>query len=353
MVCYFAQIFIALDSLSQIVLGAAVGEIALGKKIGNKAQLIGAIAGTIPDLDILLNPFFTDEIFKLQIHRGYSHSMFVHLLLAIPFAWMCYRIFKRQYTFRMWYVVWYLCFLTHTLLDCCTTYGTQLFLPFTNYMVGFDNISVVDPFWTFPFMICLIVCLFLRRENHRRIRWAWMGVLWCFLYMGYTCMNKHTVHQHITSELERQHIKVDDIDTPPSIFNNWLWGGVATTPDTLWVCEYSVLQQESEVEWVPFERNEHLLTNHPAQDIIKVLKWFSQGKYIVREVDGELHFFVCKWGRGWSTDTEAHKAFFWYFEIVNENGNWVGRPVEPEMQEGQIGVLWKALWKRVVTSKVD
>ena len=40
-----------MDSLTQIVLGAAVGEVALGKKVGNKAMLYGAIAGTIPDLD--------------------------------------------------------------------------------------------------------------------------------------------------------------------------------------------------------------------------------------------------------------------------------------------------------------
>ena len=39
-----------MDSITQIVLGAACGEIALGKKIGNKAILFGAIGGTIPDL---------------------------------------------------------------------------------------------------------------------------------------------------------------------------------------------------------------------------------------------------------------------------------------------------------------
>jgi len=45
----FFGIFAAMDSLTQIVLGAACGEIALGKKIGNKALLFGAIGGTIPD----------------------------------------------------------------------------------------------------------------------------------------------------------------------------------------------------------------------------------------------------------------------------------------------------------------
>jgi len=47
-----------MDSLTQIVLGAACGEIALGKKIGNKALLFGAIGGTIPDLDVILGYVF-------------------------------------------------------------------------------------------------------------------------------------------------------------------------------------------------------------------------------------------------------------------------------------------------------
>ena len=45
-----------MDSLTQIVLGAAVGEAVLGRKIGNKAILYGAIAGTIPDLDVIIAP---------------------------------------------------------------------------------------------------------------------------------------------------------------------------------------------------------------------------------------------------------------------------------------------------------
>jgi len=42
-----------MDSITQIVLGAAVGDAVLGKKIGNRAMVWGAIAGTIPDLDVL------------------------------------------------------------------------------------------------------------------------------------------------------------------------------------------------------------------------------------------------------------------------------------------------------------
>ena len=63
-----------MDSVTQIVLGAAVGEAVLGKKIGNKAMVLGAIAGTIPDLDVIAN-YFTDTVSALEIHRGFTHSI--------------------------------------------------------------------------------------------------------------------------------------------------------------------------------------------------------------------------------------------------------------------------------------
>ena len=75
-----------MDSLTQIVLGAAVGEAVLGKKAGNKAMLWGAVAGTIPDLDVL-SKYFLDEVSALEVHRGITHSIVFSLLCAPIFAY--------------------------------------------------------------------------------------------------------------------------------------------------------------------------------------------------------------------------------------------------------------------------
>ena len=42
-----------MDSLTHIVLGACIGEAMLGKKLGKKAMLIGAIAQSLPDIDFV------------------------------------------------------------------------------------------------------------------------------------------------------------------------------------------------------------------------------------------------------------------------------------------------------------
>ena len=86
---YFADNYILMDSLTQIVLGAAVGEAVLGKKVGNKAALWGGIIATIPDLDVIPgNLIVESSIDQLLFHRGFSHSILFSVLFAFPFAWL-------------------------------------------------------------------------------------------------------------------------------------------------------------------------------------------------------------------------------------------------------------------------
>ncbi len=94
-VFFFLKIKIeAMDSLTQITLGAACGELVLGRKIGNRAMLWGAIGGTIPDLDILANGFLTD-IEALAFHRGISHSLLFAVTTPFLFAYLTQQFYER------------------------------------------------------------------------------------------------------------------------------------------------------------------------------------------------------------------------------------------------------------------
>ena len=131
-----------MDSLTQIVLGAAVGEAVLGKKVGNKAMLYGAIAGTIPDLDVLASNF-TDTVSALEIHRGFTHSIVFSIVFAPVFGWLVSKIESFK-SFKSWSWLFFWAFITHPLLDAHTTWGPQLFWPF-DLRLAYKNILVVDP----------------------------------------------------------------------------------------------------------------------------------------------------------------------------------------------------------------
>ncbi|MCB0639758.1 MAG: metal-dependent hydrolase, partial [Lewinella sp.] len=81
-----------MDSITQITLGAAVGEVVLGKKAGNRAMLWGAIAGTLPDLDVFANAV-TDEISALAYHRAFTHSLTFAIVTPLAMGLLVHRLY--------------------------------------------------------------------------------------------------------------------------------------------------------------------------------------------------------------------------------------------------------------------
>ena len=171
-----------MDSLTQIVLGAACGEAVLGKKIGNKALLFGAIGGTIPDLDVLVGGWlYGNEIDAMLFHRGFMHSIFFSVLAAFLLGWLVYKLYnsgkrKGSTTHKDWISLFLWSLFTHPILDCFTPYGTQLFAPFSNYRVAFNNIAVADPIYTIPFLVCVVGLMFFKRTSNKR---SWQTFVGC------------------------------------------------------------------------------------------------------------------------------------------------------------------------------
>lgn len=73
-----------MDTVTQIALGAAVGEAVLGRQAGRKAMLWGGVCGLFPDLDILVP--LGDAVRTFTYHRGPSHSLFVLAALTPIFV---------------------------------------------------------------------------------------------------------------------------------------------------------------------------------------------------------------------------------------------------------------------------
>ncbi len=134
------------------------------------------------------------------------------------------------------------------------------------------------------------------------------------------------------------------------MFNNWLWSGIATTTDSIYICEYSVLQDQKDVQWVSFARNLDVLATHPSQREIKVLEWLGQDKYFAQQEGDTTNFFIVKWGRMDYEKSQAKEAFFFYWKIAPDNGGYKAFPYEPEFTGDQFGEAWNRLWHRVYTA---
>ena len=281
-----------MDSLTQIVLGAACGEAVLGRKIGNKALLFGAIGGTIPDLDVFVGRWiFNNEIDIMAFHRGFMHSILFSIFAAFVFGWIVFKLYNSREridstTQNDWTKLFFWSLFTHPILDCFTPYGTQLFAPFSNYRVAINNISVADPFYTIPFLLCMIVLLFFNRKSSKRKLWLKLGIGISSVYMLFTLVNKVYINSVYKASLNESGIAYKRFQTQPSIFNNVLWYGVAETDSSYQVGFYSLLDVSNRVElWNELPKNHDLAPNTNGD--IKTLAWFSNGYYNLIKKEGD------------------------------------------------------------------
>lgn len=336
-----------MDSLTQIVLGAAVGEAVLGNKIGNKAMLLGALAGTIPDLDVLAKLISTDPIFELKTHRAYSHSVFTHVLLSFPLAWLSVRWSKSDATKTHWYWFWFLGLFTHAMLDCCTTYGTRLFLPFSDYQVAFNNISVIDPIYTIPWLLLLIVALFFKRNTAKRKRLTNAGWILSSAYMILTFGLKWGVHSKFEKTLKKDNISYDNLNTTPTILNAMLWAGIAYDEDSLSVAEYSWLNRDVPIKWARYKRHKELAKKFPSESM-DVALWFSDRQYFFEPRGDSVRLYMTKFGRMNFDEDVAEKAFMFYSNIYKDStGTVVYQQKTPRDTEFEFSKALKQLTDRI------
>ena len=331
-----------MDSLTQIVLGAACGEVALGKKIGNKAQLFGAIGGTIPDLDVIVgNLFFGNEIDQLAFHRGFMHSFVFAFIAPLVLGFVVYELYnwgkrKDTTTLKDWIWLFFLSIFTHPILDSFTAYGTQLFLPFSDYRVAFNNISVVDVFYTAPFLFCLLVVLFFKRNNPKRLKWTKAGIYISSFYLLLTVGNKFYTNSVFEESFKEAGIETERFTTQPAFFTNFLWYGVAKTNNTYYVKFYSIFDDENRPQkLISIPANHELLDmNHPD---LQTLTWFSKGFYALDTV-GSAQEIRYKDLRFPLLDENNKNSSLFSFDLIETPPRWDSKP--PQLRNYSLDEMW-------------
>ena len=142
--------------------------------------LCGALAGMAPDLDVFISSA-TDPLLFLEFHRQFTHALVFIPVGALLVTGLLFPFMRSAMSFKHVYIACLLGYATHGLLDACTSYGTQLFWPFTDYRVAWNNVSVVDPAFTLPLLTAVVAGAIWQR------RWIpWLGLLWvvCYLSVG-------------------------------------------------------------------------------------------------------------------------------------------------------------------------
>jgi inner membrane protein len=295
-----------MDSLTHIVLGAAIGEAILGKKIGRKAMLWGAFADTIPDFDVFASPCFSDAQ-QLLVHRGITHSFFFIIILSPVLGWLFSKWFKKSdVSWKRWTALFFTGMFTHVLLDSLTAYGTGWFEPFSDYRVSFNTIFVADLFYTLPFLICILIALIARNGSPKRVKWNKAGLIISSLYLVFTIINKFHVHEKVENELAQKNILVSDVVTTPTPLNNFLWMSYSKDSTGYWFGYYSIFDRKG-IDFYHVNKKDSLLNPYQNDESIRYLKRFSKGHYIMSEHESKVYFNDIRFGQmgGWNGPDSA------------------------------------------------
>ena len=167
-----------MDPLSQGTVGAAFAQSTANKNNIFKIGVIGFLAGLAPDLDVLIQSS-TDPILFLEYHRQFTHSLFFIPFGSLIVALVLFPLFKRSMNIKTVYFASLLGYATHGLLDACTSYGTQLYWPFSSERVTWNNISIVDPLFTIPVLILVVIAI----KTKKKI-FSFFSVGWVIFYLS-------------------------------------------------------------------------------------------------------------------------------------------------------------------------
>ncbi|CAN7570838.1 metal-dependent hydrolase [Pseudomonas sp. LjRoot71] len=215
-----------MDSITQAVLGASIQGALLGRWQGRKALLYGAMLGTLPDLDVVID--YGDAVADMTYHRGFSHSLFVLTGLALLLTWLTRRFRHNPgYSAQRQFLTLWLVLITHPLLDSFTSYGTQLLWPLTPIPTAWSSIFIIDPLYTVP--LCIAVALGLlyglrdQSVQSKAAKAPAVALLLSSLYLGFTLGGKYMAEQRVEAELAHQGIEAQQLFSTPTPFNSLLW----------------------------------------------------------------------------------------------------------------------------------
>ncbi len=309
-----------MDSLTHIVLGACVGEVMAGKKLGKKAMVWGALLNSLPDVDFLAS-FFLSPTKDLIIHRGFTHSIFFLCIIAPLLAAGAYRWHRssgmRYKDFLLFFGVE---IFLHIFLDTFNVYGTGWWEPFSAVRWSWDFMFVADPLFTITLLAGAIFLWVMPLQYPRRRKFAVAVLTFCILYIGWSGINKYRVDQWVKASADRQGITFQRYFSTPTALNNSLFYCLLEVPGGFYITYRSVYDAPAEQEFAFYARNEELEALVKDVEALNDLKRFSQGWYTMREDSIGISLQDLRFGQilGWYRQP-ADFIFYYYIDETAAN----------------------------------
>ena len=327
-----------MDSVTQAVLGASVAGVCAPRGHRRKALIAGALLGTLPDLDVLID--FGDAVKNYTYHRGFSHSLFVLVPLA-ALLWLG----LRQWWLPVradpgrWFAAILLALVTHPLLDAHTAYGTQLWWPLSTPPTMWSTLFIIDPVYTIPLLLGTLSAL-IRPEA----KWAGAslaaGLVISTAYIGWSWIGKTTVEQNARQALDDSGRSEAPLFSVPTPFNTLLWRVVVMTEDGYLEGFDSLVADDGPVQFARYPSDNGSLAAATEIWAVSRLRWFSRD-FLKSTVRDEMLVL---------TDLRmGQEPYYVFSHEVAGRGNPHWHPIETRrvatsLDIGALSGVWHRIW---------
>ena len=265
-----------MDPITQGTVGAAFAQSTANKNNILRIGVIGFLAGLAPDLDVLIRSS-NDPILFLEYHRQFSHSLFFIPFGSLIVALLIFPLVKKSMSLKTVYIASFLGYATHGLLDACTSYGTQLFWPFSNERVTWNNISIVDPLFTIPILILVGTAIKTRKKL-----FSFFAIGWATFYLSLGFVQyERALSTAIELANSRGH-NAERLTLKPSFGNLILWKSIYQHEEKFYVDAIRTVRSST---WCSgenirmFDYQYHLPSldkDSQQRNDIERFRWFSQ-----------------------------------------------------------------------------
>ncbi len=332
-----------MDSLTQLALGSVTAHAVAGKSAGRKALLWGAVIGTLPDLDVLMRYFYND-IDMLMIHRGYSHAWFVHLCIAPLIALLPWSIHrskgknKDSTPYWRWLLLALVALTTHSLIDLFTVYGTQVFLPFSDTPYSMDIMFIVDPLFTLPLLIALVLTLIKPKWVH--LSHSMLAV--CAIYSMSSFVAHQTIQKITLESLNNQNLPTKKLLISPAPFTTFLWRIIVLDGPYWYEGEYSIFKNPNHIQFKRHNRNLFLVNHLKDRNTISRLRWFNRGFFEFSEKMDQILLSDLRFGES------NNLVFNWALAEQNNQGVWQEpQPIKRQREDVDMSGYFNTLMERI------
>ncbi len=268
---------------SYFVIGAAVGCLFAGKKIGNKSLLYGGLCALLPCIDEVLSLFFSCPT-SLYVAGGVTHSMLYCILVAPIVGWLLRRFVSKDLTVVSWSVFAFLTMLFHCLFDILRVRGVGILEPFVHKRLAMSVIPDVEYLSCIPLVISFVAALFLKDLKQKTLV-SWFGMFLTFVFVTFAFFNKLSVQADFEKRLDEQDVRYSRSEVFPVENTLFLWNCIAQDRDGFWMCYRSNLSK-NDFDYNLALRNDYYLFELEDCMAVKRMTAYTRYFYVVEPTVG-------------------------------------------------------------------